>query len=89
VALPRGPDGRSNAATTTATVVYSASTTFKHLSAKSGAVTASGPAGLKVGEFIAVQGTRHGNTVSASAVVAGGGPPPVTPPRGRTAPRSG
>jgi hypothetical protein len=86
--VPRRP-GRSTSTATTATVTYSATTTFKVFSAKSGTATASSPTALKVGEFVAVQGTRHGNTVNASAVVLGSGPPPGTPPRDRSAPPNG
>ena len=86
VAAPGGP-GRSNAATTT--VVYSATTSFKAVSSKSGTATASSSSALKVGDFVAVRGTRHGNTVTASAVVVGGGPPAAPPRRGRGALHSG
>jgi hypothetical protein len=88
VAVPRGP-GRSDTPTTTATVVYSATTTFKVLSVKSATATASSPTALKIGVFVAAQGTQHGHTSDASAVVLGSGPLASTPPRERAAPLSG
>jgi hypothetical protein len=87
VAIMGGP-GTSRAART-ATVVYSATTSFKVISSKSGTATASNSSSLKVGDFVAVRGTRHGNTITASAVVVGGGPPVTGPPRGRGAQGSG
>ena len=87
VAVSGGP-GRSHAATT-ATVVYSATTSFKAVSSKSGTATTASSSALKVGDFVAVRGTRHGNTVTASAVVVGGGPPAGSPRSGRAALRSG
>jgi hypothetical protein len=73
VTVPRGP-GRPNTTTTTATVVYSATTTFKTFSAKSGTATAASPTALKVGEFVAAQGAQHGNTFKATALVVGSSP---------------
>ncbi len=81
----RAAPGRSGAPTT-ATVVYSGATSFKVVSAKSRTASASSSSALKVGAFVAVQGTRHGDTVEASAVVFGVGPPSV-PSGGRPAPR--
>ncbi len=81
VAIIGGP-GPSKAARTT-TVVYSATTSFKVVSSKSGTATASSSSSLRVGDFVAVRGTRHGNTIAASAVVVGGGPPMTPPPHGR------
>ncbi len=83
------PDGRGRSSTATTTVVYSATTSFKAVSSKSGTATTSSSSALKVGDFVAVRGTRHGNTVSASAVVIGAGPPAAPPRRGRAALRSG
>ena len=85
VAVRAGP-GRSGTPTA-ATVVYSGATSFKVVSAKSRTASASSPSALKVGAFVAVQGTRHGDTVDASAVVFGIGPPSA-PSGGRPAPRS-
>ena len=85
VAVRAGP-GRSGTSTA-ATVVYSGATSFKVVSAKSRTASVSSPSALKVGAFVAVQGTRHGDTVDASAVVFGIGPPSA-PSGGRPAPRS-
>jgi hypothetical protein len=87
VAVEHDP-GRSNTATTTSTVVFSADTSFKVVSGRSGTATASRSSASNVGRFMAVRDTRHGNTVSASAIVIEGVPPPGTPPGGRSAPLS-
>ena len=83
-----GPSGTgTSATTTTATVVYSDTTTFNAVSVRSHTTAASSPSALKVGAFVAVDGTKHGDIIDASSVVIGGGPP-AAPARSRPTPRS-